>query len=379
MIKVADFLKGGPPKKARIFAVTGEEAFLRDEAVRCILESLPEDVEVQRIQGSPPGGGKMPEIRDLFDDLRMQGLFGGERVIHLQDADAFVKEHQKTLVRFLSEGEAAHRLVIEGRALMGRGRKTVPKTGILPAIEKLGGVVVPCDALYDSPFQGRGPEWQSPLSRWVVDRARKRGKQMSMEDAWTLHRMVGNRLRELDTELGKLATFVGARPQITADDVEQCTGAGRLAPVFELAEAVAARQGTTAVEQSQLLFERGLHDFSGRHVRDVASVAMIIIGAVSSRMRKVARVREMMAAGESFQDAAGAVRQAPMFRDRLRAQVESWNEEGTLVRAMAGLLVVERELKSGGGSPRVLFDRFLVECLGLQEVVARRGASTWRR
>lgn len=357
MIKVAELLKRGVGGSVRLVVVTGEEPFLREQAVRKVLESLDDDVEVRTL----PGDGV--ELRDLLDDLRMQGLFGGDQLIHLKDADGFVKEHEKTLVRFLEEGEAVQRLLIEGKALMGKGRKTLPKRGFLAAVGKLDGLVVQCDPLFDSPFKGQGPAWQSPLSRWVVERAAELGKRLSMEDAYVLHRMVGNKLRELDGELKKLTTFVKERPRITGEDIERCVGEGRLAPVFDLAEAVAGRKGAEAIEQSQLLFERGLTDFSGRHVRDAQSVAMMILGATGSRLRKVARVREMMAQGESFDEAAAAVRQPPLFRDRLRAQVEAWREAGALDKAFGGLLEFERELKSGGGAPRVLMDRFLVKSL----------------
>ncbi|MAG59056.1 MAG: DNA polymerase III subunit delta [Planctomycetes bacterium] len=378
MMKVDDLLRAGPRPDIRVFAVTGDEPFLREQAVRCILDALPEDVELQLVQGTVPGGSGAVELRDLFDDLRMRGLFGGEQLIHLKDADGFVKEHQKAIARFLNEGEAVQRLVIEGKALMAKGRKTVPKTGLLAAVEKMGGLVVACDPLYDSPFQGRGPAWQSPLSRWVVECARSLGKRMSQEDAYVLHRLVGNKLRELDAELRKLATYVKDRPAITADDVEQCVGSGRLAPVFGLADAIAGKNGEEALEQSELLFERGVQDFSGRHVRDHQSVAMMILGAVNSRMRKVARVRELMAGGEEFGAAATAVRQPPMFRDRLRAQVESWRQPGDFDGCCKGLLEVERELKSGGGSPRVLLDHFLVKYVGVRRR-ASAGSMPWRR
>ena len=378
MIKVAELLNRGVDPAARLVVVTGEEAFLREQAVGKVMEALPEGVELRTIDGADA------ELRDLLDDLRMQGLFGGEQLIHLKNADGFVKEHEKTLVRFLDEGEAVQRLLIEGKALMGKGRKTLPKRGFLAAVGKLDGLVVQCDPLFDSPFKGQGPAWQSPLSRWVVERAGDLGKRLSMEDAYVLHRMVGNKLRELDGELKKLATFVKERPRITSEDIEGCVGEGRLAPVFDLAEAVAGKQASTAIEQSQLLFERGVTDFSGRHVRDAQSIAMMILGATGSRLRKVARVREMMAEGESFTDAASAVRQPPFFRDRLRAQVEAWREPGALDKTFRGLLEMERGLKTSAGAPRVLMDRFLVASLGgarraKVQAGSRGGVRPWQR
>jgi len=378
MMKSHEALARGIAKEARVVAITGEEDFLREQIAEMVKRDLPEDVEVTLIEG-----GDGLELRDLLDDLRTRGLFGGDRLIHVRGADAFLKEHAAALTRFLEEGEAVQRLIVEGKALMGKGRKTVPKTGILAAIERIGGVVVACDTLFDSPFKGRGPAWQSPLSKWVVERSSFYGKRLSMEDAYALHRMVGNKLRELDAELKKLATFVKDAPRITADDIERCVGEGRLAPVFDLAESIGSRQVASAVEHSQMLFERGLVHFSGRHIRDLNGIAIMIVSATTNVLRKIARVQEMMADGDSFEDAASAVRQSPFFRDRLRAQVDAWRDRDALRKALLGLREVERGLKSGAGGPRILFDRFLVTCVGTPRsaVAAARGGGgrSWRR
>ena len=373
MIKAVDFIKQEADGGMRLAVLTGEEDYLREQSAKRLLDALPDDVEVQVFDGA--------EVRlsELLDELRMAGLFGGERLVRLGNADGFVKEHEKALVRFFEEGEAVQRLVIEGRALMGKGRKTLPKRGFVAAAAKLGAVIVQCDTLFDAPFQGRGPAWQSPLSRWVVDRAAARGKRLTLEDAYLLHRMVGNKLRELDGEVKKLATFVKDAPQISAGDIERCVGEGRLAPVFDLADAVAGRCGSDALEQSRLLFERGMTETSsGRHVHDHQSIALRVLFWVGARMRKVARAKELMATGESFDDAAKAVGENVFFRDRLRAQVEAWRDDAALRRVFHTLVAVERELKSGGGAPRVLMDRFLVVAVGVPRRAAAGGRS-WRR
>lgn len=373
MIKVLEFLRAPPPKECRLFAVTGEESWLREQATSRILESLPPDVEVQTVHAAASGGDAALDLRDLLDDLRTASLFGGERLVHVRNADAFVKEHQAALIRFLDGGGAVQRLVIETPELLARGAKSVPKTGVLAALEKAGGLVIACDPLYDSPFGGKGPPHLSPLSRWVQDRAAGLAKRISIEDAYVLHRLVGTGLRELDGELRKLAVFVKDRKTITAEDIEACCGGGRLAPVFDLAEAVAGRRLAEVLEQSALLFERGLMDFSGRLVREPSAVALTCLSAVALRLRKVARVRELMDAGTDFEEAARKVKQPPLFLDRLRVQVAAWRGADDVRRIVATLVELERGLKTGGPA-RVLFDRFAVEGLA----PGGTGSAAWR-
>lgn len=371
MKKAAEFLQAPVREEVRIFAVTGEESFLREQVFEHIRSSLPEDVEVDVAEGAEC---KEPQaLAALMDDLRTRGLFGGDRLVHLRDADKLPKELLKTLERFVVSGDAVHRLVVEGRALMGKGRKTAPKTGIVGAIAKGKGAVVSCDPLFDSPFQGRGPAWQSPLSRWVQGRARHYQKRLTLEDAYALHRLVGTGLRELDAELQKLALFVKERDDIGPDDIEEVVTKGRLAPVFDLAETVAHRDAKKALELTSLLFDRGYSDMSGRHVQDPAAIAMMLSTTMGSRIRKVGRVTEMLAAGEDFKDAAKAVRQSPFFLDRLRAQVESWRRAGSLPDAIHRLRDLDRELKTGAGAPRVLLERCIVELLDVRGTQGRAG------
>jgi hypothetical protein len=70
-----------------------------------------------------------------------------------------------------------------------------------------------------------------------------------------------------------------------------------------------------------------------------------------------------MDSGSRLAEAADAVREVPWGRDRLRAQIEAFRELRHRTRVLHALREAESDLKSGGGTPRVLFDRFLVDAL----------------
>jgi len=363
-MKVLDFLKAPLPDAARVFVVSGSESFLREQAVRKIKDALGEDVEVSLLHGASTRDKEGVSVADLFDELRMQSLFGGgERLIHVRAADQLVAENKDAFKRFIAEGEAVHRLILEGEALAPKTMKSAPKTGWLGAVAKSGGVIVTCPPLFDRPFAGRGPVHESPLSRWVCAQARFHGKRLSMPDAYLLHRAVGSDLRKLDGEIQKLAIFVGERPEIRAEDIERITTTGRMAPIYAVAEAVASRKLGDALTLTERLFERGTRDASGRTVRDPATLAMMLLRSVGRRLEKVLRVRELLDGGVPFDTAAEEVRESPWGRDRLRAQAEAFRHGPDRARVLRELLRLERALKSGGGEPRVLLDAFLVRAL----------------
>ena len=364
MLKALEFLGRPVPESARLFVVAGGETWLRGQVVQRIREHLGDEVELQVLQG---GGtdGPAPSLTDLLDEVRTRSLFGGQRLIHLKDADAFVKEHEASISRFLESGELVQSLLLEGEKLLPKKTaKKAPSRGFAGAAAKAGGVLVRCDPLYDAPFGGRGPAWDSPLSRWLVGRARERGKELSMEDAYALHRLAGTALGTLDAELDKLVLYIGERRRITPEDLERVVGAGRLAPVFGLADHVADRDLAAALEQSELLFGRGVPDARGRPNRDPAAIANILLRTVASKLHKLGR----------FEDAASALKLPPWGRDRARDQVEALRRPEDLRRLRGALLDLERGLKGGGGAPRVLFDVFLVRGIGQE---AARGRA-WR-
>jgi len=363
-MKALDFLQSQVSPEAPIFVVSGADSFLRSQAVQKILATLEKDVEVQVCSGASTSDREGVDLGDLLDDLRMQSLFGGERMIHVKRADQLVSEHKKVLKRFIETGEAVHRLILEGESIAPKTMKATPKTGLLGAVVSAGGTIVLCAPLYDTSFGGRKPVWQSPLSSWVSQQAREYGKRLTLEDAYHLHRLVGTGLRALDQELRKLTLFLGDRPAITTDDIETCVAGGRRSPIFVVSEACGNRDLEGAASESVVVFARGTVDGSGRHVRDPAALAMMLLRTVGSRFHKIFRVCEILDRGDTFEAAADEVRETPWGRDRLRTQANAFRKPDHRLRALGALRDLERGLKSGGGPPRVLFDRVLLTGLG---------------
>jgi DNA polymerase III delta subunit len=366
-MKALEFLKKPASRDpARVAVVSGAEEYLRAQVTARLLEGLGPDVARDVVAGPAAREVSRFDFAGLLDTLRTPSLFGGESVVVITDADALLGEHGAAFARFLENREACHRVIVEGSALCGKagGKTSAKKDALQAAVEAAGGIVVFCDPLYDTPYAGRGPAWQTELTRFLAEQARARGKDLSLEDAYELQQLVGSNLRELVAEIDKLVTFIGPRKRIDTTDIEEAVGATRTSPAFRLAESIASGDLKDSLRLSSELFERGAGEPSGgRRVTDDGGIAMMLIGATAQKLRRVGTVLDLLGRGASLDEALASVKTHPAFRHQLERQVEAWRER-SLAHATFALVELENDLKSAGGPPRELVDRFLVGALG---------------
>jgi DNA polymerase III delta subunit len=375
-MKALEFLKRpGDVASVKLAVVSGADEYLRSRVVDRIFEAWGPSVGRDVVAaGGGKDGGRF-DFASLLDTLRTPSLFGGESAIVLTGADLILKDHGEAFVRFLERGESCHRLIVEGEALVSqRGKSSGKKDALSAAVDASAGLVVTCDPLYDTPYAGRGAPWQTELTRFLADEARARGKDLAQEDAYELQQLVGSNLRELVAEIEKLVTFVGARRRIEVGDIEAAVGATRTSPAFRLAEAIASADLKESLRLSAELFERGAGEASGpRRVTDDGGIAMMLIGATAQKLRKVGTVLDLLDRGATFEEALASVRTHPAFRHQLERQVEAWRDR-KIAAASLSLVELEKDLKSAGGPPRELVDRFILTALRAGPARGRRGA-----
>jgi DNA polymerase-3 subunit delta len=97
------------------------------------------------------------------------------------------------------------------------------------------------------------------LSRWIVERARRKGGRIGLRAADELAAFVGADLRLLDQEIDKLISYVnGARP-IREEDIRLLVSYTREANVFEMVDALGKKEKGRAVKLLHRLLEEGEH------------------------------------------------------------------------------------------------------------------------
>jgi DNA polymerase-3 subunit delta len=221
-----------PPRA--VCVVFGDDRFLKRQA----LARLREDV-------LPSGDadfsttvfeGRTAVLGDVLDELATVAMFGGKRLVLVEEADEFVSRFRAKLEDYVARPKSTGVLVLETKSWAANTRlyKAVAKDGLC----------VNCT----SPPPGR-------LTRWLVSWAeRMHGVRLTPSTAGLLVEMVGPELGLLDQELAKLALTAGPGGKITPERVTRSVGSWRAKTTWEMLDsALAGDAGRALVELDRLL------------------------------------------------------------------------------------------------------------------------------
>jgi DNA polymerase-3 subunit delta len=237
MIEFPNFLKELHSGKIDpVYLFVGPAAFLMEEAWNELLSTL-----------LPKGGGRFNGQRlqaretdsaELISQLAVVPMFGGRRVIMVDNVEAWGKAHLCAIETFVRRIASSACLVMT--AASRKGVEALAK-----AVEVRGNVV-----------QFRPPgEREAP--RWVIERAAQLGKTISPRAAFLLVEAVGTDLQTLASELEKVCTFAGEKKRVEPEDVMEAAGSFRTYSTFDLLDNITGGQADKAFSSLRSLLVSG--------------------------------------------------------------------------------------------------------------------------
>jgi DNA polymerase III subunit delta len=264
---------------------------------------------------------------EMVAGLRTLPMFAPKRLLMVQHIENWLEEQRKILLAYLARPFSTACLV-----LTFAGKKGLEK--IEAAVEAVGTVV-----------HFRAPS-ERELPRWLQEKARQHGKNLSFQAAMHLSEQVGTDLYRLESELEKLITYVGDREAIEADDVLQAVSSQRAHTIFELLDGVAERKSGRALAMLRSLLAEG-------------QVPLVILAMIARHVRNLWQVKSALEAGMPLpqitrkfgihQYVAGKhAQQAPRF------------SEAELFRMHRAVCDADFALKSTGTNPEALLENLVL-------------------
>lgn len=318
----------------RVVVLKGKEAFLRAEHTSAFKEKLVASVgDVDTFLFD----GEKDEAADILDECRSFGLMSGHKLIIVDNAEAFVKDTNRSLVeRYVQAPNDEATLVL---------RTEIWRGGKLDKMIAEVGTIVECNQV--TPEQAM---------KWSRLRARKRhGAELEEKAAWMLIDRFGPDLGRLSAEVAKLAVASGSR----------ASGGGVITPAIVMEMCAGSREiEPWAVQQPML---------SGDAEFTLASLRRILDNAPRDAHVPVAMACAQLAAnlhavGRSSRAEQGAVgKSRKLWGDRLFpiADKAARADAETLRSLLNAALDTDAKGKSGGGTPVIDLEALAVRFAGV--------------
>ena len=332
-LRATDFLKAkaipAPPEVCVLF---GEEAFLKRRAMQALR---------QRLAGGPDAEfalqvfeGPNAQWADVLEELATQPMFGGKRLVVVQQADAFVTQYRALLEEYASRPRSTGVLVLDVH--------TWPATTRLYKMLDAGGLQIDCRPLRPAEVPG-----------WVAGWARQEhGIRLTSAAASALVEMIGPELGLLDQELAKLAVSAGRGGTVDVDLVRQMA-AWRARTAWDMLDAALEGDLATALAELDRLLLAGESPVG-------------ILGQVGASLRRLAAATSAVLAAEAagrklaLRDALRSAGVNPYYLEKTERQLRRLGRQRG--QALLGWLL-EADLALKGASqlaPRIVLETLLV-------------------
>ena len=282
--------------------------------------------------------GNNASLADALDELRSYALMQHHKIVLVDNAQDFVKEHRQALERY-AEAPVDHATLVLRSDSWNKGKldKLIAKVG----------AVIKCEPL--KPAEAKS---------WLVKRCQaEHGKAIEPAAAALLVDRMGSELMPLDSELAKLALMVQPGEPIERGLVEQVVGKSSDEKAWEVQEAVLT--GLSSRSSGQALAKvRELVDLAGQ-------AEVLVMYFVADLVRKL--------------NVAVLMKQAGMPDGVIGKELKLWGPRQQLFmgvlrrmdpKSLAGtfddVLEADRRSKSGLGSSRRNLECF---CIRLADTI----------
>ncbi|HEY7632488.1 MAG TPA: DNA polymerase III subunit delta [Thermoleophilaceae bacterium] len=204
--------------------------------------------------------------------------------------------------------------------LIARGKV---QARLAKSVDKAGGEV----RAYEAP-----KPWE--MHKWVMARAKDEGLTLDSEAAKTLVSAVGTGQQRLAREVEKLVLAAHPRTTLSVEEIEELAPAESLRSGYDVADALVAGDGRTALALSEQLLERDEHGSK-------------IMYSITRRLREVHRAASLLEQGVPEQKVAAAVGGPPWAAKKVIAKAKGADRQA-LERALCTFADLEVDLRGGG-------------------------------
>jgi DNA polymerase-3 subunit delta len=201
--------------------------------------------------------------------------------------------------------------------------------------------------------------YDNAVPNWINHRVEKLGKHISPEASQLMQSYVGRSLREIENEIKKLFIYIGEKGTIDVDDVHTIVGMSKQYNIFEMQQALGAKNLSRALEI--------VH-----HMLGVGESAIGIIVMLTRFYQKLWLIQDGLARKVSKEEIAGMLRLSPKQMYFLDAEIQSARRYSPeqLENCFIALLEADERMKTSQGSDTLIMTLLIHSLLREKQVAS---------
>jgi DNA polymerase III subunit delta len=265
-------------------------------------------------------------IDDIIKSANTYPMLSKRRVALVTSAEKFSDVDQDTLLDSLKDFSPKGLLILLAEELDHRKKlyRTIRETGCVAEFAKLKGYA---------------------LERWAEAYVQREGYRVSSAALKKILDLAGSDLQSLSTELDKLILFSGAQKNIPDAAIEDLVRGSRQHKTFDLIDAIALRDRTSALRLLENLISGG-------------ESPLAIVALMARQCRQVLIAKDYLRQKMDLREIATRAQVLPFLMDKFMRQVRS--ADATAVQEMyIRLADIDRKLKSSAADGRLLLEQVI--------------------
>ena len=304
----------------------GDESYLIEKGIEGLREKLI-PAHLQEFNRDVYSAGDVSASM-VVDAARTLPVLNPWRFILVREADRFSPDDVRQLLTYIENPSPSTCLVLWGDS-------SGPWKRFFPKIKEVGAVTH-----VKSFFAGK-------LIGWIKREAQAQGKQMTREAAGYLKDMVGNRLRDLHNEIEKVVAYVGEKPVIELDDVEEVISEVKTRTIFELTDAIGMRNSVEALRILRKMLQAG-----EAHLR--------ILSMITRQFRFIWKAKHLVSKGVPKEEVGRRLNLHHFYLESILEQSASFSEDN-LREGFGRFLEADLAMKTTAVSKELVLEKMIVD------------------
>lgn len=189
--------------------------------------------------------------------------------------------------------------------------------------------------------------FENQISGWIRHICKGHGLTISDEGLQLTHRLVGNQLTEIESEISKVKDYLGERTHIELEDVAQCVSKKREENVFELTESLGQGDRVQSLVHLVQLLDQGQNEVG-------------IVSLVARHMRILLMIRQGTEQGMAGQKLASYAQVPSYYLQDYINQARRWTDR-KLEHCLLTLAETDRALKSSPLSAHIWLENLVLK------------------